>query len=378
MNINNYKSGKWEKGYEYKYFLPEKINHSFSISDPQLHKKLEKVSFRLGELNSFSKIVPDIDLFIQSHVMKEAVTSSRIEGTKTDMEQAFTDEINVNPENRDDWMEVNQYVKAMNYALEQLKKLPLSNRLLKNTHKILLSNVRGKHKNPGNFRRSQNWIGGTSLKDAFFIPPSAEHVDDLMSDLEMFLNNREIRIPHLIKTAIAHYQFETIHPFLDGNGRIGRLLITLYLVNAGLLDKPLLYTSDYFEKNRILYYDKLSFTREKNDLSGWIAFFLEAVENTAEKSIGNLGKILLLKDRLTTESLPALGKKAKNAQIFLRILFSHPVVSARFVEKEVGLSPKASNDMIRDFIRIGVLKEITGYKRNRLFTFEPYFNILRK
>jgi len=378
MDIKKFRSGKWLKGYKYKYFLPEKINHPFLISDPKLYGKIEKASFRLGELNSFCRIVPYIDLFIQSHVMKEAVSSSRIEGTRTNMEEAFIDENNLKPENRDDWKEVNQYVKAMNLALEQLKKLPLSNRLLRNTHKILLSNVRGKHKNPGRFRKSQNWIGGTSINEAVFIPPSHEHVEDLMSDLETFFHNREIKIPHLIKSAIAHYQFETIHPFLDGNGRIGRLLITLYLVSVGLLDKPLLYTSDYFEKNKTLYYDKLTFARERNDLIGWITFFLEAVEKTAETAINNLDEILLLKNNLMTKVIPTLGKKTKNAQKFLEILFCHPVVSARDVEKQIRLSAKASNDILRDFVRLEILKEITGNKRNRLFVFETYLRILEK
>ncbi|MCK4689818.1 MAG: Fic family protein, partial [Candidatus Marinimicrobia bacterium] len=261
MDIKDFISGNWLKGYQYRYFLPERINHAFVISDSKLQAKIEKTSFRLGELNSFAKLVPNIDWFIRSYVMKEAVTSSRIEGTKTSIEEAFICEIDINPEHRDDWEEVNQYVKAVDYALKELKNIPLSNRLIKETHNILLSNVRGKYKTPGEFRITQNWIGGTSIQDAVFVPPSSEHVKGLMSDLEKFLHNQDIFIPHLIKIAIAHYQFETIHPFLDGNGRIGRLLITLYLVSVGILEKPLLYTSDFFEKNKSLYYDKLTFAR---------------------------------------------------------------------------------------------------------------------
>ena len=278
MDINKFKSGKWLKGNQYKYFMPEEINHKWSISDTNLHKRIETVSLRLGELNSFAKFVPNIDLFIQSYVMKEVVTSSRIEGTNTNIEQAFSDELDINPEQRDDWRETAKYREAMNFALSELNKIPLSNRLIKKAHKILLSHVRGKTKNPGEFRRSQNWIGGATIDDAMFVPPSTEHVENLMSDLEKFLHNEQIGIPHLVKVAIAHYQFETIHPFLDGNGRIGRLMITLYLVSAGMLEKPLLYTSDFFEKNKSLYYDKLTFARDKNDLSGWIYYFLQAIE----------------------------------------------------------------------------------------------------
>jgi Fic family protein len=378
MDINKFKSGKRLKGSNYKYFLPEEINHKWTISDPKLHRRIEAVSLRLGELNSFAKFVPNIDLFIQSYVMKEVVTSSRIEGTKTNIEQAFSDELDVNPELRDDWRETAKYGEAMNFAFKELEKIPLSNRLIKKTHKILLSHVRGKTKNPGEFRRSQNWIGGATISDATFVPLSAEHVANLMSDLEKFLHNEQIGIPHLVKIAIAHYQFETIHPFLDGNGRIGRLMITLYLVSVGMLEKPLLYASDFFEKNKSLYYDKLTFARDKNDLSGWIYFFLKAVETTAVNAVISLNEIITLKDNLTTKTIPALGRKTKNAQKLLDLIFTRPVITAGFVSKNIGLSPKASNDLIRDFVSLKILKEITGYKRNRLFVFEDYLKILKK
>jgi Fic family protein len=378
MDIKKFNSGKWLSGHQYKYFLPTDINQEWLISDSKLQVKIEAVSLRLGELNSFAKFVPNIDLFIQSYVMKEAVTSSRIEGTNTDMEQAFSQELDINPERRDDWRETNQYVEAMNFALLKLKDIPLSNRLIKNTHEVLLSHVRGKHKSPGEFRKSQNWIGGATINDAAFVPPSAEHVANLMSDLEKFLHNDKIAIPHLVKIAIAHYQFETIHPFLDGNGRIGRLLITLYLVSQGMLDKPLLYASDYFEKNKSLYYDKFTFAREKNDLTGWIYFFLQAIETTAIEAAAALQDILALKERLTSDKIPTLGRKTKTAQRFLDLLFAHPIVTAAMVGKELDLSPKASNDLLRDFIELKILKETTGYKRNRLFEFTEYLAILKR
>ncbi|OGC93343.1 MAG: cell filamentation protein Fic [candidate division Zixibacteria bacterium RBG_16_53_22] len=378
MDIKKFSSGKWLNDGQYKYFLPTEINREWLISDARLQRKVESVSLRLGELNSFAKFVPNIDLFIQSYVLKEAVTSSRIEGTSTNMEQAFSQELDINPERRDDWRETRQYVIAMNNALSKLKELPLSNRLIKNTHEVLLSHVRGKHKGPGKFRRSQNWIGGATIDDAVFVPPSAEHVESLMSDLEKFLHNDKIAIPHLVKIAIAHYQFETIHPFLDGNGRIGRLLITLYLISRGMLEKPLLYASDYFEKNKSLYYDKLTFAREKNDLGGWIYFFLQAIETTAIEAAAALKDILALKDRLTSDKIPTLGRKTKTAQRFLDLLFTHPVVTAAVVGKELGFSPKASNDLLRDFTELEILRETTGYKRNRLFEFAEYLKILKR
>src|SRR4030066_317560 len=285
MNISDYKAGTWRKGYQYQYFLPEKINHSFVWTDEGINELLEKASLRLGELNSFSRFVPDPNMFIKMHIFKEAVTSSRIEGTQTNIEEAIIEEREINPEKRDDWREVNNYVTAMNSAIEALKTLPLSNRLIRNTHKILLSSGRGEHKNPGEFRLSQNWIGGASLADAVFIPPAHTALPERLADLELFLHNTDIKIPHLIRIAIAHYQFETIHPFLDGNGRIGRLLITLYLVSTGVLEKPLLYLSDYFERHRTLYYDNLNKVREKNGLAQWIKFFLAGVIETSDKGV---------------------------------------------------------------------------------------------
>ena len=251
MDIKDFKAGTYRKGYEYRYFVPERINHVFVWTDEGINELLERASLKLGELNSFSRLVPDTDMFIRMHIFKEAVESSRIEGAQTTVEEALIGEEDIAPERRDDWREVNNYVAAMNSAINELTNLPLSNRLIRNAHNVILASARGEHKSPGEFRTSQNWIGGASPSDAVFIPPVHAEVPDLMADLEKFLHNDEFKVPHLVRIAIAHYQFETIHPFLDGNGRIGRLLITLYLVSSGVLDKPLLYLSDYFERHRV-------------------------------------------------------------------------------------------------------------------------------
>jgi len=375
MDIKDFKSGSLKQGYKYQYFMPEKINHDFSWEDTSINTLLEKASFHLGALNSFSSLVPDADMFIIMHIFKEAVISNRIEGTRTNIEEALNEQDNLDPEKRNDWQEVHNYVKAMNNAIQELENLPLSNRLIKNTHKILLSTGRGEHKSPGEFRISQNWIGGTSLSGAVFIPPAHEELPELLSDLELFLNNTNINIPHLIRIAIAHYQFETIHPFLDGNGRIGRLLISLYLVHNKVLQRPLLYLSDFFEKNKTLYYDNLTFVRTKNDMSQWIKYFLEGVSQTAENSAQTLKKIIELKTDLEKNKLLSLGKRTKTANEFLYFLFHSPVITSTALQKEMKITAKTANSLIDAFIGLNILKERTGYSRNRIFVFNKYVEL---
>jgi Fic family protein len=339
LDFDAFKAGSYRKGYQYQYFLPGKINHPFIFSDPDIGGLLERASLKLGELNSFSRLVPDTSLFIAMHISKEAVVSSRIEGTRTHIEEAFAEAAAVDPERRDDWQEVQNYIAAMQSAIAALKTLPLSNRLLCDTHRILLSTGRGAHKSPGEFRTTQNWIGGASLSDATFIPPAHLDLPDLLGDLEAFLNNPELKIPHLVRVAIAHYQFETIHPFLDGNGRIGRLLITLYLVSAGILEQPLLYLSEYLERHKSLYFDNLMRVRTHNDLARWIKFFLTGVLQTADSATATLQRILDLKHRIEAEHIVRMGKRAPSATGLLQALFRKPVVSVKDVQGLAQLSP---------------------------------------
>jgi Fic family protein len=371
MKFENFKAGHRQQRYQYKSFEPVPVNQEWTWEDPVIHTLLESANRALGELNAFSLIVPDIDLFIEMHVVKEAQTSSRIEGTQTGIDEALMPEEQISPEKRDDWREVRNYIGAVNTAIEQLKKLPLSNRLLKQTHAILMQGARGEHKQAGEFRTSQNWIGGSSLLDAAFIPPHQDNVPALMGDLEQFWHNENITVPHLIRIAISHYQFETIHPFLDGNGRIGRLLIPLYLVDHGLLTKPSLYLSDFFERNRASYYDALTRVRASNDLIHWIRFFLRGVTEMASKGRDVFRQVLQLRTQAEHEIL-ALGKRAPNAKATLNLLYRKPMVMAADLEQGLGVTHPTANALLKDLVRLEILREVTGAQRRRLYVFEAY------
>ena len=372
MNIKNFQAGTYRQQYQYKSFAPEPINHAWEISDGEVQRLLSDADRALGELNAFSQLVPNVDFFIRMHITKEATQSSRIEGTRTNIEEALLDAQDIEPEKRDDWQEVQNYIQAINAAIEQLKTLPLSNRLLKDTHRILMQGVRGKAKQPGEFRISQNWIG-VSLKNAVFIPPFQDDVPELMSDLEKFLHNEELQVPHLIKIAIAHYQFETIHPFLDGNGRLGRLMIALYLASFGLLHKPALYLSDYFERHKTGYVDRLMAVRDANKMKEWLVFFLYGVRETAESSIQVFKDILDLKERLEREILPHFSsRRQENAQTLMQFLYQTPLVNIKMVAKLLGINTNTAAALVNDFVKHSILVELTGKRRNRTFWFAEY------
>ncbi len=374
--MKTFKSGTYiNQGY-YKSFQPEIINRQLLIDNMEVLQLLSKADRELGRLDMYSNYIPNVDLFISMHVAKEATQSSRIEGTQTSIDDALLEKEDLPLDKRDDWEEIQNYIKAMEWAVLALDKLPFSARLIRETHKVLLQGVRGEKKQPGAFRTSQNWIGGATIHDAVFVPPVHTTVPKLMSDIEKFLHNEEIHFPELLKIGLAHYQFETIHPFLDGNGRVGRLLIPLYLVSKGILQKPILYLSDFFEKNRKLYYDNLTLVREKNDLNQWFKFFLVGIIQTAESGIATFDKILQLQ-KLTETQLQTLGSRAANAKKVVDYLYKRPIINAEKISEITGISMPTAYKLIGDLERLEILKEITGGQRGRTYVYDRYFQIFR-
>ncbi|CAC9969184.1 Fic domain protein, Pden_3305 type [uncultured Gammaproteobacteria bacterium] len=379
VKISKFQSGKFQSIYahDYQYFLPESIDHNFEIDNGDLQVQLEKSTRLLGELNAMARMVPNINLFIISFINNEATLSSKIEGTQTELDDVFKAEGDISVEKKDDWLEVQLYIDTINESIKKIDKLPISVRLAKQMHKTLLSSGRGKNKMLGEIRTSQNWIGGTNINNASFIPPHQFFVPELMSDLEQFLHKRN-SVPDIIKIAIIHYQFETIHPFLDGNGRIGRILIPLYLVNKGLLSKPLLYMSAFFEANKENYYKKLMDVRLKNNFSDWILFFLKGVEQTASHSIETLVAILEMKDNLTQKIHNKPGNRSSNNLRLLDELFKTPFIQVNQVKEKLCVSPTTAKYIVDDLVEIEILQELTHNKRNRLFAFQPYLSLLNK
>ena len=369
----NFKSGLYQNQGYYKSFQPTQINRDWVINDMKLIQLLSVADRQLGRLDMYSEYV-NVDLFTQMHIAKEATQSSKIEGTQTNMEEVFLKKEDVSSEKRDDWEEVQNYIQAMNHAVHLLQKLPFSSRLIKQTHKILLQGVRGNHKLPGEYRISQNWIGGASINDAVFIPPIHNTVNDLISDIEKFANDLENPIPDLLKIALIHYQFETIHPFLDGNGRVGRLLITLYLVNKGILKRPILYLSDFFEQHRSLYYDNLMRVRTHNDINQWFKFFLTGIIETSKKGVETFNSIMHL-SKSTEEKITKLGARSSDAHKIVDYLYSNPVIDAQKIGEIIEKNPQSAYQLINKLENLKILKEITGSQRNRLYIFDDYLEI---
>ncbi|MFH1644463.1 MAG: Fic family protein [bacterium] len=342
----------------------------------ELQQKLDAATILLARLDGMAYTLPNTDLFITMYLKKEALLSSQIEGTQASLQDVFEFEKDKDYSNINNVEEVANYIRALNYGIKKLKTFPMSIRLLKELHSILLKNVRGKKKTPGDFKKSQNWIGpaGCTLQDATFVPPPPEEAKKAISDLEKFIY-KKATLPELINCALIHYQFETIHPFLDGNGRLGRLLITFYLCWKGVLQNPLLYLSHYFKKHRQEYYDRLNMVRNKGDYEQWISFFLDGIIEVSKSAIDNTKKILSLHENIK-QKLFENKISSPLAIIFLDKLFYTPIISTKDLQTKLDISYQSAANLILTFEELEILKEVSGKKRDKKFSFFKYIEIL--
>jgi len=343
--------------------------------DVRMMQELRLASRKLAELDTIAQLIPDVSLFLSMYIRKEALISSQIEGTQWTLDDILDPEVELNASL--DVVEVLYYVQAVNYAVEKRQQLPLCSRLLRDIHKVLLGSARGADKEPGEFRRSQNWIGaaGCSLRDARYIPPNLSDMQEAMSDLEKYINAESLEDP-LIKAALVHYQFETIHPFLDGNGRIGRLLILLCLMEWGVLHSPILYVSYFLKKNQWEYYGKLGNVRDSGNYEQWILFFLEAVHSAASDAVENIHRLRALHQKNIDEVRKCSRSRETTERLF-EYLQGHPIITVNSVREALGVSRGTAQICVANLERLGILHETTRKARNRVFAYAEYLDILR-
>ncbi len=360
---------------EYKSFRPTPLPIKIDM-DIEMISLLTDATKSLATLDTLSSYIPNMNLFVSMYVRKEALLSSQIEGTQATLEDVLDPLIEKNA-NRN-VTDVINYIKATEFALERLNTLPLCNRLIKETHKVLMTDVRGQEKNPGEFRYSQNWIGaaGSTLQNAKYIPPNPEDMEQSMSNLEKYINS-DNELDLLIQAALIHYQFETIHPFLDGNGRVGRLLITLFLMEKKRLNTPALYISYYLKNNRIEYYDRMSEVRNKNNYEQWIKFFLRAIKESSEDAIETISKLSELHDKNIT-IIGQMGRASKTAKVIFDYLEKNPIIDVKKTSEELSLAFSTVSSSIKRLEECGILVKTNNANRNRVFVYEDYLHILRK
>lgn len=347
---------------------------ALDMNDDILRLMLD-ASRNLQKLDTASQLIPNTELFVSMYVRKEALLSSQIEGTQCTLEDVLDPELDINTNL--DVADVINYVKATQYALELLEKLPICNRLLRSVHAVLMEGIRGQEKNPGEFRRSQNWIGpaGCSLRNARYIPPNVEDMKASMSALERYINEDREYDP-LIRAALIHYQFETIHPFLDGNGRIGRLLILLYLMEQKLLSKPVIYVSYFLKRNQIEYYDRISEVRRSGNYEQWVQFFLEAVNAAAVDAVESIEQLSALHDQ-NLKLLPKATRSKDNVRAVFDYLEQHPIIDIKHTAAALGLSYNTVSVAVKKMMDLDILRETTNAARNRVFAYEKYLAVLR-
>ncbi len=373
--VEDFKSGTYRNHGDFRSFIPSPVNDTWGWRSAEINALLSKADLEIGALNSFSEFIPDLEIYIRMHIRVEANKSNRIEGTRTSIEEDMLPKENLLPEKRDDVHEIDNYIQAMDYGVHRIVEdgFPFSTRFLRELHSILLRGVRGEHKTPGEFRRSQNFIGGTKPSDAIYVPPAIPDMDDALNDFDRFMNRND-DTPVLIRLAIMHYQFETIHPFLDGNGRIGRLMIPLYLLSENVLEKPCFYISDYFESHRSEYYDALQKARTENDLLRWIGFFLRASIETAQKAKNTFRKVL----HLVNEYNRYITNKKQQHNVIgaiINAMYSRPVASVNNLAEMTGLAIPSISSAVNLLVNDGILSEMTGGKRNRVFMLTEYMHI---
>ena len=388
FRMNHFEKGIYVQCAGYKAFVPSKINREFECNDSKIISLLEKASRYIGELNAYSKNLPNIFFFLAMMAKDEATFSNKIEGTKITLNEVVAPEEEILPERRDEKKEIINYLVSLTLSYKRLTgyediltspqkveydTLPFCTRLIKEAHKYLLDGSRGQNKHLGEFRTTQNWIGGSMPSTAAFVPPPPECLNELLSDFENFWHNEDIYVPILIKIAISHYQFETIHPFSDGNGRIGRLILLLQLVDSGLLELPTLYLSKYFERNRKQYYDALSLVREKNDINQWIRYFLEGVCDTAKLSVKMLKNIDDL-NNWCEEQIKTMRRSHVNASKLLKTLYYSPYVTSNQICDELKLDYQTANNLLKSFVKLEILT-VNNKKRNKIYAFNKYLNI---
>lgn len=377
----NDRAGYWKTNLSgemaYQSFVPSPLPPTppIEISEDIL-EQLIKANSQLAILESVATRIPDVDLFVSMYVRKEALMSSQIEGTQATLEDVLDPLIEDNT-NRN-VADVVNYIKATEYAIRRLHELPLCNRLLKETHAILMEGVRGQEKNPGEFRCSQNWIGGkgSTLRNAKYIPPSPDDMTEAMSDLEKYINADD-RLDGLIRAALIHYQFETIHPFLDGNGRIGRLLITLFLMEKKILTTPALYISYFLKKNRVEYYDRMTEVRSKGNYEQWVKFFLQAIAESAKDAIAAIDELTALHDK-NVDLVAGMGRASKNAMLMFRYLEANPIIEIGKTAEALGITFGTASNVVERLSSAGILEQTTTGRRNRTFAYKDYLAILRK
>ena len=359
----------------YKSFKPSALPPKLNIDNDML-KKLVEANRDLIRLDTAAKLIPGSELFISMYVRKEALISSQIEGTQCTLDDVLDPKLDTNANL--DVADVVNYVKACSYAIERLEKLPLCKRLFREIHGQLLSGVRGQEKNPGEFRRSQNWIGAAncSLKEARFIPPNVDDMNQAMDELELYMNESDDYDP-LIRISLIHYQFETIHPFLDGNGRVGRLMILLYLMEQGFISKPIIYISYFLKKNQVEYYDRISEVRRSGNYEQWISFFLEAVSAAAKDSLDTVEKLDALHVG-NVEKLPKTSRSNDNVRKLFDYIEQFPIIDIKKTSEVLKISYNTVSSAIKKLEMLGILKQTTNSSRNRVFAYEDYLNILRK